>query len=101
MPSYKFARRDSNHTEIVRGLREYPGVGVIELHNVGRNCPDLLVAYGRVNYLFEVKRRKGKLTLGQIKLFDTWPGQVAKVETIEEILELIEYGKPRKVRVLV
>ena len=100
MPSYKFSRRDRNHTEIVRELREYPGIGVIELHAVGRNCPDILVAYGRVNYLIELKSHKGKLTDGQQLFFETWPGQVAKCETVAEILNLIEYGKPRKVRVL-
>lgn len=45
---------DANQAEIVKALRKV-GATVQPLHTVGQGCPDLLVGFRQVNYLFEVK----------------------------------------------
>lgn len=48
------ARVDDNQAEIVKALRQV-GAKVQSLAPIGNGCPDLLVAFRQVNFLFEVK----------------------------------------------
>jgi hypothetical protein len=92
-----FSRRDSNHTEIVNGLRQRY-VSVLDLSPLGDNAPDILVGYQGNNYLFEIKSMTGKrkpkpkkLLPGQEVFRLTWLGRkVVVAPDIETIL--IEIG---------
>lgn len=83
------AKRDANEPEIVDALRK-AGCDVARL-----DTPvDLVVGRAGVNYLLEVKDgskipSERRLTPGQERFFDTWRGQVAKVETLEEALAAV------------
>jgi Holliday junction resolvase len=52
------ARRDDNHADIVRALRQC-GCNVLDLGAVGNGCPDLLVSFAGVLSLLEVKDGAG------------------------------------------
>ena len=84
-------RTDKNQKEIVEALRNY-GCSVTSLANVGDGCPDLLVGYKGVNYLFEVKdgsktKSQTKLTPAQIKFQDAWLGSYKVVYSVDDALE--------------
>lgn len=87
-------RVDANQSKIVEQLRRI-GATVQVLSSVGQGCPDILVGYRTRNFLFEIKDgakipSKKKLTPDEEVFFQTWQGQVHKVESIEEILKVIE-----------
>ena len=72
-------KTDKNQAEIVNVLRAI-GATVIDLHMVGRGCPDLLVGFRGENHLFEIKNGwKGRLTPMQKELFKTWTGDKIKI----------------------
>jgi len=84
---------DANHTAIVKALRER-GCSVQSLASVGKGCPDILVGLRKQNFLLEIKDgakipSKRTLTEHEQKFFDTWTGQVAKVESVEEALAAV------------
>lgn len=84
---------DANQPVIVKQLRALH-VSVFILSMVGNGCPDLLISIRGVNYLIELKdpskpKSDRQLTPAEQKFFDTWRGQVAKCETLEEILIVI------------
>jgi len=75
------------------------GFSVVSLADVGGGVPDLLVGVGAHNYLFELKDPvqppSGRvLTADQRTFFRDWAGQVRKVTTTEEIVEVVteSYG---------
>lgn len=87
------ARTDSNHSEIVAALRSF-GASVRSLASVGQGMPDLLVGIGGRNVLLEVKDgakppSARRLTPDEQHFFDSWTGQVAKVESVDEALRAI------------
>lgn len=88
IPKYR-AKRDYNESDIVRALKDIPGLSVVSLS--AKNVPDLLIGYLGANYLFEVKNKKGlnKLQEGQSEFIDNWNGQVAVARTLEEILDIL------------
>lgn len=77
------ARVDTNHKQIVSGLRDV-GASVVSLAAIGRGVPDLLVGYRGVNYLLEVKTAKGKLTTDQTQFAAMFNGRVSIVRDIGE-----------------
>jgi len=87
------AKVDRNQPEIVQALR-LVGATVQVLHTVGGGCPDILIGYRGQNWLAEIKDHLAapsdrRLNPGQVIWHDAWRGQVAKVETVKEALELI------------
>lgn len=87
------SRVDKNQPQIVSDLRA-AGCTVRSLAGVGKGCPDLLVGYARVNYLFEVKDpaqapSARTLTPLEQEFFDEWRGQVNKIETAEDALRIM------------
>lgn len=81
---------DSNQKEIVKALREIPGVSVLSMASLGNGAPDLLVGYNFKNYLFEIKKdRKAKLTEMEGKFYLDWHGQLSIVCSLDEILKVI------------
>lgn len=92
------AKVDANQEAIVRSLRQIPGVSVRVLSQVGDGFPDLCLGYRGENFLIELKdgektASRKKLTPEEEKFFESWRGQVAKCETLEEILTIINKRK--------
>ena len=82
------AKVDANQAKIVHGLRQ-AGRSVQPLHQIGKGCPDLLVGFGGKNFLLEIKdNSKSKFTPAQLVFTSLWRGQWARVETIEQALEV-------------
>lgn len=87
-------RTDDNQREIVKQLRQIPGVSVLHLHTVGKGCPDLAVGRGGITYLIEIK--DGKKSVSRKRLTDDendfhskWTGHVAVAESVTDILKII------------
>ena len=100
----RFAKRvDDNQRQIVRELRQIPGVSCAI---IGEPV-DLLVGFRSRNFLFEIKRadkvkRPSALTAQQRTFIPNWTGQVRIVSTTDEILQTItqsyahENAEPRE-----
>ncbi len=82
------AKVDDNQRAIVAVLRAI-GASVRPLHAVGQGVPDLLVGFRGVNYLLEVKAKRGKLTADQVVFFDEWRGSACVVRSAEGALRAI------------
>ena len=80
-------RSDTNQPEIVEALRDVGGL-VLDLHEVGADCPDVLVLFREVLTLLEIKSPGGKLTPGQQVFHDLWRvaarGRVYIVRSVED-----------------
>ena len=81
-------RVDANQAAIVADLRAM-GASVQHLHEVGDGCPDILVGFRNVNYLFEIKGPKGLLTRKQRDWHDGWRGQAWIISSIKHALEIM------------
>jgi len=95
------ARVDENQKEIVACLRK-AGAQVQSLAAAGSGVPDLLVGFGGLNFLMEIKNPKKPksargLTPSQIVWHGNWQesGQVAIIETCKEALALIGVNNGR------
>jgi hypothetical protein len=85
------AKIDSNHAEIVRELKQLPGISVYSTAQLKKFC-DIIVGFRNKNYLFEIKvDSKKKLTEGESLFQQNWMGQVNTVTCVEEILEIIGF----------
>ena len=80
-------KRDANEASIVAALRA-AGATVEQLS--GPDIPDLLVGYGKDNYLAEVKADDGKLEPGQVQWIIGWRGnRVWVLRTPEDGLQML------------
>lgn len=86
------ARVDANHKQIVDELRQI-GASVVSLAPMGRGVPDLLVGYRGVNFLFEVKHKKGELTADQTEFIAMYRGAVHVIRSSDEAIALLQ-GQP-------
>ena len=90
--SYHVRRVDANQPEIVKRFRSL-GVGVLILSEVGRGCPDLLVAFPnkyQTSCLIEIKDGKKppsaqKLTPDEQAFHNTWPGELVIIKSLDEV----------------
>lgn len=92
-----YKRIDDNQKKIVDELRQF-GASVQSLASVGDGCPDLLIGFGGVNYLMEVKdgnktASQRKLTKKQEEFFADWDGSVFVVKNTKEALEVLRQKK--------
>lgn len=90
----RFKKIDDNQKEIVKALRQIPGVSVVSLAACGKGVPDLLVGWKGVNYLLEIKDGKKppsarRLTKDQQEWHSAWNGQVCVVTGCEDALEVL------------
>lgn len=85
----KRKRRDENHAQIVRELRE-AGASVKDTSQLGGFC-DIVVGLFGNNYLFEIKTAgsQDKLTRDEAGFHATWKGQVAIIHSADEALSII------------
>ena len=88
------AKTDYNQKSIVQALRT-AGASVQSLAATGKGCPDLLVGYGGINYLMEVKDGNKvpsaqKLTIDQEHWHSVWKGAVHIVKNENEALKILK-----------
>lgn len=93
---YKYGKIDANQKEIVEQLRQIPGVSVKSTSSLGDGFVDLVIGYKARNYLIELKDENKppsgkKLTEAEEKFHAEWTGQVAKCESLSEILKAINH----------
>lgn len=86
-------RTDSNQKQIVRQLRQI-GCSVAVLSSVGKGFPDLLIGFKNTNILVELKdgnkfKSQQKLTPDEIEFHNSWRGQIATCNCIDDILKLL------------
>lgn len=90
-------RVDENQVRIVTDLRN-AGFSVVHLSTIGHGCPDILVGYKGVNYLFEIKNpamppSKRKLTMEEKAWHYSWLGQVGTIYYAEDAVRIIANGR--------
>ena len=88
-------RVDENQKRFVEHLRRY-GATVQHLHEVGKGCPDILVGYRGINYLFEIKNpdmppSKQRLTEDEVKWHNSWQGRVYIVKDVDEAFRIMNF----------
>lgn len=88
---YRKAKRDRNETSIVRFLRRC-GATVRYLDDPG--IPDLVIGYGGITLLAEIKTGKRGLTAAQKSFFAAWQGQAIVLRTIVEAKQLLRSVMP-------
>lgn len=86
--------KDANHDVIVCQLLA-SGYGVFDTSTMGDGFPDIIVLSNSGVFLIEIKNPKSNygrcgLNKKQKAFFDTWQGQVDKVESFDEILKIIQ-----------
>lgn len=75
----KYVKRDANHGEIVAALKQF-GFSVYDAAHAGRDFPDLVVGFGGMTYLVEIKSSEtAPLTEGQSEFARTWRGSAVVV----------------------
>ena len=84
------AKKDANHVEIVAALRK-AGATVVDLGAVGHGVPDLLIGHRGKTMLMEIKDGNKppsarKLTPDEAAWHESWRGQVAIVESVDEAI---------------
>jgi hypothetical protein len=87
-------RTDTNQGSLVKAMRDM-GMSVFITSGLGNGFPDLCCGFRGINYLFEVKDpdkppSKRRLTPDEQQFFAGWNGSVYKIETIDEVIEIIE-----------
>jgi hypothetical protein len=88
------AKIDSNQNEVVKQLRQIPGVTVQITSQLGNGFVDLVIGRAGVNYLIELKdgskvKSKQKLTPDELEFHSTWTGQKAVCNSLDEVLKVI------------
>ena len=86
------ARIDSNQPKLVKQIRQL-GATVKVVSQIKGFC-DIVVGISCKNYLFEIKDpdkppSQRKLTPKEIEFRDTWKGRYDIVETIEDVIRII------------
>ena len=84
-------RADENQAEIVADLRAI-GAYVLHLHTIGGGCPDIVVLWGGVLWMFEIKSSKGRLFQKQRDWHRMWReagSNVAVIRSSEEAFALM------------
>ena len=99
------ARTDDNQKEIVAAF-EMCGLSVALLHRAGEGFPDLVVGYGGLSGLVEVKDgdkppSARKLTKKQIQFREEWRGDYTVIKDTDEAIAFAEYFRDRANRLMV
>lgn len=83
------ARKDTNQTMIVNGLRKH-GASVLITSQL-KNCFDILVGFGGRTHIMEIKSSwKSPLTEGEKEFKDNWKGGTYNiVYTLQDAIKII------------
>lgn len=81
------------------------GISVAVTSMLGDGFPDLVAGYNRITFLFEVKDpskppSKRKLTPDEQDFFDSWKGHASVVESLEDVLKVINESVPVHKRII-
>ena len=92
------AKIDSNQNEVVKALRQIPGVSVRITSMVGAGFCDIVIGARGVNYLIELKDGKKspsqrKLTEDEESFMSKWKGQYAVCNSLDEILKVLNINQ--------
>ena len=66
------AKSDGNQPKIVRELRK-ASYGVLDIHQIGKGAPDLVVSNKKYTVLVEIKDIGGRYTKDELKFAAKWP----------------------------
>ena len=88
-------KTDKNHAEIINKLRKITQLSVFSTHTIGKGFPDIVVGYNGKNYLIEIKdgekpKSQRKLTIDEVKFFESWNGQVDIANSFDDVLKIID-----------
>ena len=83
--SHYARRKDANQNDIT-AMAQACGFIVLDCSRFGDNFPDVLVAWGPFNILWEIKTAKSKLQNGQRRFFDEWPGAKAVIRSDKDVI---------------
>ena len=79
----RYAKRtDDNHRSVVEELRDaMPDATISDASGAGKGCPDLVIGWRGLNFLFELKDPKKpksgrRLTKAQVGMHSNWQGQI-------------------------
>ena len=91
------ARVDANHKEVVDEFRRL-GCSVLDMSRLGDGAPDLLIGYGGVSILVEVKDglkppSKSTLNNDQLQWWMNWRENPRVVRNLEQVAETAEVLK--------
>ena len=87
------ARLDGNHREVVDEFRRF-GCSVLDMSRLGEGTPDLLIGYGGISLLVEVKDGKRPpsrrtLTGDQVDFWLSWKQNPRVVKNLEEVAKTV------------
>lgn len=80
--------RDANHTKVVGWYGDL-GIGVVDLADVGKGCPDIMVHAFGLSDLVEIKIEDGKLKDSQEEFMKTWKG--AKIFIVRNMGDVVDH----------
>lgn len=88
------ARVDGNHREVVDEFRRL-GCSVLDMSRLGEGAPDLLIGYGGISLLVEVKDgskppSKRVLTTDQVQWWLDWKENPRVVRNHEQVAETVK-----------
>jgi len=88
------ARTDGNHKEVVDEFRRL-GCSVLDMSRLGEGAPDLLIGYGGISILVEVKdgrKPPSKATLStlQVQWWLDWKQNPRVVRNLEQVAETVK-----------
>jgi hypothetical protein len=81
-------RTDNIQTETVLKARQL-GATVKVLSNVGGGFPDLLMGFKGINWIFELKSKKGILTPKQVRFLEAWNGSAYVARSADEVIDIL------------
>ena len=84
-------RKDDNHFRIVEYLRTLPGISIKNVSQCD-GFVDLVVGWRGINYLWEIKSAKGKLSKEQKQFHLLWSGTITVIRTIEDVNRALGIG---------
>jgi hypothetical protein len=93
--SFHARRIDANQNEIVKTLRQIPGVSVAITSALGNGFPDLVVGFRGRNFLLEIKDGQKKPSQQQLTPEEAawhlqWRGKVSVVKNIDEAIRALD-----------
>ena len=88
------ARTDGNHQAVISEFRRL-GCSVLDMSRLGEGAPDLLIGYGGISLLVEVKDgskppSKRALTTDQVQWWLDWNQNPRVVRNLEQVAETVE-----------
>jgi hypothetical protein len=88
-------KRDANQSPVI-GWYQQLGCSVVDLGDVGRGCPDLLIGCAGEDGLAEVKVEGEELRPSQVTFNDKWRGRRPwKVSTMNDVIEHVAFLRKR------